>query len=473
MFILELRKISFVIGAIACGSVFCVSSLAQTPTSPSTIFRKAQPSIVLIVGGDESGKPTVQGSGFIIGPDRVVTNHHVVAGTSTALAVFSDGGSSPITGVIADNAAKDLIILGAVTGQRPALAIGDELSLQQGDPVYAIGAPQGLELTLTNGIVSAFRNIGDQFLIQSTAAIGHGSSGGPLFDQAGRVIGITSAFLSDTPGIYFSVGAGELKRLLRSPQSIVLSFTEWAKQNPGQPVSAEDVGSPTPPKNAKDYYRELLKAGEFYSTIRLGQDAQGKSISETLQEDKWACFPDDNPNFFTFTAWHYDEEWAKAAEVLGKRSGSEPPYTEEEHKAADTMDRIQAENPPYVGLALMLPPADKFPRDTFEYQAGLLKANLYSRGIKEGEMRLTRLVAMLGFPDQPEAGLPSNPNPNGWYSDDWNFSNGPARQTLVTRLLINPKTMRYILDKAILDTVPGKMVSSSSGTCEAIPAPEK
>ena len=233
-------------GALAC-LIASVPTWAQVNQPPSTIFRNAKPSIVFIIAGDEKGNPTVQGSGFVIARDRIVTNHHVVAGTSTAIAIFSDGTSSPVTTVIADSAAKDLIILGVSTGQRPAVALGDELALQQGDPVYAIGAPKGLELTLTNGIVSAFRTTDDRFLIQSTAAIGHGSSGGPLFNAEGKVVGITSAMLSDTPGIYFSVGVGDLKRMLRNPQLIVLDFSAWAKQNAGEKAngSGGDAASTT------------------------------------------------------------------------------------------------------------------------------------------------------------------------------------------------------------------------------------
>lgn len=222
------RSITITTSALA-GIVGC--TYAQNVERPSTIFRNARPSIVIIVGGDSNGKPTVQGSGFIVAQDKIVTNHHVVAGTATAGAIFSDGSTSPVTGVVADSDKTDLIVLVAKTGQRPPLQLGDELALQQGDPIYAIGAPQGLDLTFTNGIVSAFRNLDNRFLIQSTAAIGHGSSGGPLLDSGGKVVGVTSSALSNTPGIYFAVGAGDLKRLLRTPQLVALSFSEWAAQD--------------------------------------------------------------------------------------------------------------------------------------------------------------------------------------------------------------------------------------------------
>jgi len=235
---------------VVAGGVFLFFSVAssrpcnaQSGLSASAIFKNARASIVLIVAGDNSGKPTVQGSGFIEASDRIVTNHHVVVGTSTAIAIFSDGATAPITGVVADSDTNDLIVLIAKTSQRPALQLGDELSLQQGDPVYAIGAPRGLELTLTNGIVSAFRNMDNRFLIQSTAAIGHGSSGGPLFDRGGKVVGITSSALSDTPGVYFAVGVSDLKRLLRTPQLVALSFSEWAAQDKQSDSAGTDAAS--------------------------------------------------------------------------------------------------------------------------------------------------------------------------------------------------------------------------------------
>ena len=100
---------------------------------------------------------------------------------------------------------QDLIILAVQTDNRSSLVFGDELSLQQGDSVYALGAPKGLELSFTNGIVSSFRKSNGQFLIQTTAPIAPGSSGGPLFDRSGHVVGVTTSMLSDAAGIYFCI----------------------------------------------------------------------------------------------------------------------------------------------------------------------------------------------------------------------------------------------------------------------------
>jgi Tfp pilus assembly protein PilF len=231
--------------------------------TPATIFRSARQSVVLVIGGDRAGKPTVQGSGFIIAPNRVVTNHHVLAGVSQACVVFSDGATAEITSVASDSASNDLTVVVAKTGQRQALRLGDEQTLQQGDPVYAIGAPQGLDLTLTNGIVSAFRNIDGQFLIQTTAVIGHGSSGGPLFDRRGSVVGVTSSMLSDTPGIYFAVSAGDVKRLLKTPERIAKSFSDWAGENADVAGGTEASGGSSIEANAIAQIDQLLREKKF------------------------------------------------------------------------------------------------------------------------------------------------------------------------------------------------------------------
>jgi tetratricopeptide (TPR) repeat protein len=214
--------------------------------SGSEIFSRARASVVVIFAADQDGQRQVLGSGFVVKRDRIATNHHVLQGMNKAYVVFSDGDVKSVSGVVADSPQQDLIILAAETGDRSPLSMGDELSLQQGDSVYALGAPHGLELSLTNGIVSSFRNSDGQFLIQTTAPIAHGSSGGPLFDRMGRVVGITTSMISDASGIYFSIGIGDLKRLMRTPQLVLLPLGEWTKQNPDRHADAA-AGTPGDP----------------------------------------------------------------------------------------------------------------------------------------------------------------------------------------------------------------------------------
>ena len=209
---------------------------ASSDLPPSQIFAHARPAVVVIVAADQNQREAL-GSGFIVSQDRIATNHHVLEGMKEAYVLYSDGTIKRVFGVVADSVQQDLLILRVETGNRPSLSFGDELSLKQGDPVYALGAPKGLQLSFTNGIVSSFRKSEAQFLIQTTAPIAPGSSGGPLFDRAGRVVGVTTSMISDASGIYFSVGIGDLRRLMRTPQGVALSFEEWAKRQEASPRS--------------------------------------------------------------------------------------------------------------------------------------------------------------------------------------------------------------------------------------------
>jgi tetratricopeptide (TPR) repeat protein len=204
------------------------SALAQTTKPQSSarlIYERCHSSVVVVVPLDKNNKPLGQGSGFIIATNKVVTNHHVLADARSAAVIFADGGTEVVEGFLADNPTRDITIVSVKTGTRVPLMLGDELSLKQGDDVYAIGAPRGLDLSITNGIVSGFRSMEDQFLLQTTAAIAPGSSGGPLFDKDGGVVGVTTSFLNDSPGIYFSVGIGDAVRIMRSASTMVLPIS--------------------------------------------------------------------------------------------------------------------------------------------------------------------------------------------------------------------------------------------------------
>jgi S1-C subfamily serine protease len=224
--------------------VFCSaqSNYAHHAITPAQIYERAHSSIVVILTADGEGNPLSQGSGFIVAKDKIVTNHHVLKDASGALIVFADGMSSKADGIVADSGANDLTILSVKTGSRLPLQIANELDIHQGDPVYAIGAPRGLELSITNGIVSGFRRLDEQFLIQTTASIASGSSGGPLLNGDGNVIGVTTLFMTDSPGIYFSVGAGDVSRLIRAPDLLVVPFSSLLKSTAIVPKSATSNG---------------------------------------------------------------------------------------------------------------------------------------------------------------------------------------------------------------------------------------
>lgn len=151
-----------------------------------------------------------KGSGFIIDADGiVVTNNHVVENAKSVSVTLDDGTELPAK-VLGRDARTDLAVLKVEAGKKlPFLQLGDATKVRPGEWVVAVGNPFGLGGTVTAGIVSALgRDIGsgpyDHFL-QIDAPINRGNSGGPLFNQAGQVVGVNTAILSPTGG---SVGIG-------------------------------------------------------------------------------------------------------------------------------------------------------------------------------------------------------------------------------------------------------------------------
>ncbi|MFP5347410.1 MAG: S1C family serine protease [Actinomycetes bacterium] len=185
-------------------------STARPPESVAGVAAAVLPSVVSIETRTANGQGT--GSGFVLRPDGyILTNNHVVAEAAEAggdiRVVFPDG-SHEAAKVVGRTTAYDLAVLRVGRQDLPALQLGDSESVVVGDPVIAVGAPLGLDSTVTTGIVSALNRpvaAGEgqenAFInaIQTDAAINPGNSGGPLVDMQGRVIGINSA-IARLPG---------------------------------------------------------------------------------------------------------------------------------------------------------------------------------------------------------------------------------------------------------------------------------
>jgi putative serine protease PepD len=160
-------------------------------------------------GGSGSQKSQAQGSGFVYDTSgHIITNDHVVAGASSISVMFADG-SKYSAKVVGADPSTDLAVLkvDAPSSKLHPLTLGDSSKVQVGDGVVAIGAPFGLDETVTSGIISALNrdisstnNFTISNVIQTDAAINHGNSGGPLLDMSGQVIGITSQIESESGG---------------------------------------------------------------------------------------------------------------------------------------------------------------------------------------------------------------------------------------------------------------------------------
>jgi hypothetical protein len=161
---------------------------AHAASPAEDVFTRVAPSVVRVNVMDDSGRMIGFGSGVVVDRDAVITNCHVIRrGVNINVKLGDAVRTADIQ--VADEE-LDLCRLNVSGLGAPAVAIGTVKQLRIGQRVYAIGAPQGLELTISEGIVSSLREIPGGSVIQTTAPISPGSSGGGLFDLSGRLVGI-------------------------------------------------------------------------------------------------------------------------------------------------------------------------------------------------------------------------------------------------------------------------------------------
>lgn len=197
-------------------SLLLAPSLSQALTARQ-IAQNAFPSIVLLVMEDANGQPVSLGSGFFLMDDIVATNLHVIEGAASGyVKIVGQKTKYEIAGLVFADYQRDLVLL-KITGVKASpLILGNINQVAVGDEVYAIGNPQGLEGTFSQGIVSSIRQIGSDMLFQITAPISPGSSGGPVLNTQGKVIGIAVATFSGGQNLNFAIPASYLAPLLKS-----------------------------------------------------------------------------------------------------------------------------------------------------------------------------------------------------------------------------------------------------------------
>jgi len=179
------------------------------------LVRRIKPSAVAIETYDSRGEKLSRGSGFFVEADRIVTNRHVLEGAYRAEVHSSGGTVFPVKGVLAVDAEGDIALLkiDAPTPSISALSL-DKTSPQEGESVVVIGNPLGLEGSVTNGIVSAVRDI-PTFgrIIQITAPISSGSSGSPVVNMQGQVIGIATLQITGGQSVNFAIPSERISQL--------------------------------------------------------------------------------------------------------------------------------------------------------------------------------------------------------------------------------------------------------------------
>jgi len=224
---MELRAFRKSLATGLLGALLLSGAPHLSASTPQEVFRGVSPSIVVIEARSSAGKVTATGSGIVVAPESVATNCHVIKGAASIAVRQSPHGL--LATVVDSRQDRDVCTL-SVKGlnSRPAI-FGSSLNLAVGSKVYALGAPKGLSMTFSEGIVSGFRQISAGRVIQFTAPISPGSSGGGLFDDGGRLVGMTTSYIEGGQQLNFAVPVEWIaESIVKSPEGAASPAAEPA-----------------------------------------------------------------------------------------------------------------------------------------------------------------------------------------------------------------------------------------------------
>ena len=212
---------SYLSGIIACLLLWGCSGGGYTSSSMAArIAEQEGPAVAFVVVERDGAKS--QGSGIVIdgAQGHFLTNWHVIKGIREGWVRVQGAKWMPIVAVVAKDEHKDLALVKADLGEQVLhkARLGSVTGIKPGDPVVAIGNPLGEEFSVTDGIVSQIRNQEGYKVVQTTAPISPGNSGGPLFNERGEVIGVVTFTKQDTArraqNLNYAVAIDEAKPLL-------------------------------------------------------------------------------------------------------------------------------------------------------------------------------------------------------------------------------------------------------------------
>lgn len=255
------------------------------------IAKQSMASVVGIEAYRADGSQTF-GSGFVIRRDGlVVTNFHVLSGATRIIVHYDKASSTQVTGLYAFDRDSDLAVVQAPPSLPVTpLRIGDSGALAVGERVVVIGNPLGIfERTVSDGLISAIRHVTPEFsVLQVTAPISHGSSGGPILSQSGTVVGVVVATMRDGQNINFGIPSNTLLAVLNQAKPIsledfVANAAEASTPSPGTSPSRQV------PEHARSVWKGCsVKAQRFvYQTIAEAIDIGAPIYNEGKHE---ACF---------------------------------------------------------------------------------------------------------------------------------------------------------------------------------------
>jgi S1-C subfamily serine protease len=257
------------------------SQPAQTPqnqVSGDAIYKQFAQSVVSIEAKNDKHLVEWTGTGFVVAADgKILTNYHVIRNSKEASVRLANGDVYDTVEVLDVDRRKDIALLRIKAVDLPPVRIGNSGTLQIGDAVYSLSNPLGLENTLSEGIMSGSRPMDGFRLLQITAPISHGRSGGPLFNAKGEVIGITTLSLQEGQSLNFAIPIDYARGMLVSPSQPRPLASVYDPETRSSASAAESgsaaVGTGEPSATGKDSSKKAMATidGSWTATFADGK----------------------------------------------------------------------------------------------------------------------------------------------------------------------------------------------------------
>lgn len=240
------------------------TAVGQAVDIAKQIYDSSQDSVFLVYLNDSSGKPSALGSAFLVAPRLLITNAHVANAGNPVLAV---GPVRIPLKIVRTDEKNDLAILSVdvdLTSKPLILASG---SVTPGEQVFAIGNPEGLEKTISQGIVSGLRKKGDRDLLQITSPISHGSSGCPILNAKGEVVGVAVGTLEDGQNLNFAVPVAYVKSFLEQKTNATLALNIDESLSEAKDILSKKEQAEYSAEPSSEYQQQTRKLLELMETI--------------------------------------------------------------------------------------------------------------------------------------------------------------------------------------------------------------
>jgi serine protease Do len=226
------------IASLVLGLAPCLLTNLSASGIPEVVAN-AKPAVVQIVAVDANQNPFKRGTGFFITSDGVlVTNAHVIAGASDLFAQTNTGAIYLLRSVLFRSDNLDVALLKFAGSGVPYLKLGSSVHVAEGQRVIVIGRPEGLEETVSDAMIAAFGS--NRSSIQIRGAIPPGSSGGPVLDESGQVVGIAASIGNEGQNLNFAIAVETVK------MACVSEAERPARNQSEEGGSSANLRAPTP-----------------------------------------------------------------------------------------------------------------------------------------------------------------------------------------------------------------------------------